>query len=175
MTNTDIETNSKLLIQASFMGDIQAVKRLLPVSDPKFRDSSALWWAAENGHTEIVELLIPVSDPNAEKGGSNPLGWAAENGNIECVKLLIPVSDATSNDNFALRLAAEYEHKEIIQLLLPVSDYKQAVLYMTSQNRSTTLLTQCIEEYESQLLQQKLTAELQSVADIKQSNEKRKM
>lgn len=175
MTNTDIEANSELLIKASFTGNIQEVKRLIPVSDPKFRDSAALRWAAEKGHTEIVECLIPVSDPNAEKGGSNPLGWAAEQGHIECVKLLIPVSDATSNDNFALRVAEEYEHKEIIQLLLPVSDYKQAVLYMRSKNRSTTLLTQCIEEYESQLLQQTLTAELQSVADIKQSSEKRKM
>ena len=68
------------------------VKRLLEEGAyAKADGSSALEWAAKNGHKEIVELLIPVSDPKAYD--SCALRWAAEKGHKEIVELLIPVSD----------------------------------------------------------------------------------
>jgi ankyrin repeat protein len=58
---------------------------LLPVSDPKACNSSALRWAANNGHLEIVKLFLPVSDPKADY--SEALRRATENGHLEIVKL----------------------------------------------------------------------------------------
>ena len=91
LTKKDIEYNTNLLIEANKNDDVEAVQRLIPVSDPKADNSHALRWAAFYGHTEIVKLLISVSDPKAND--SEALRMAARNGHIECVKLLLPVSD----------------------------------------------------------------------------------
>ena len=49
--------NNISLQRAAENGDLECVKLLLPVSDPKAMNSYALRWAAENGHVECVELL----------------------------------------------------------------------------------------------------------------------
>lgn len=90
----EIEANTELLIQASKNGDLEEVKRLILVSNPKARSSSALILAAHNGHIDIVKLLIPVSDPKSNN--SRALEMAANKGHIECIKLLIPVSNCNS-------------------------------------------------------------------------------
>lgn len=88
---TDIELNTELLMRASQNGDVDEVKRLIPVSNPKSYNSDPLRSAAYKGYLEIVQLLIPVSDPTANDNSA--LFWAARNEHTECVKLLIPVSD----------------------------------------------------------------------------------
>ena len=88
-----IEKNKQLLIQACIRGNLEEVKRLIPVSDPKANNSSALRLAAEHGHIDIVKLLLPVSDPKALN--SEALFEAAVYQRIDIVQMLIPVSDYT--------------------------------------------------------------------------------
>ena len=70
-----VKHNTQRLMDASEVGDLDAVKRLIPVSDPKSKDSAALRLAARNGHLERVKLLIPVSEPKINS--SDSLLWAA--------------------------------------------------------------------------------------------------
>lgn len=64
---SDVEryNNTHLLLKAVMNNDVDEVKRLIPISDPKEMHSMALFGAALNGHVECVKLLIPVSDVDA--------------------------------------------------------------------------------------------------------------
>ncbi|WP_447896642.1 ankyrin repeat domain-containing protein [Stenotrophomonas acidaminiphila] len=110
------------LQRAALNGDVDEVKRLIPVSDPKADDSYALSIAAMNGHLECVKALIPVSDPKADE--SEALKLAAERGHADCVELLIPVSDPKADESGAMRRAAGRGHAHCVKLLIPVSDPK---------------------------------------------------
>lgn len=112
--NTDRE-----LVEAAKNGDVERVRRLLPVSDPKAGKSFALRLAAVNGHEECVRLLLPGSDPKAED--SQALRLAAGNGHEECVRLLLPHSDPNAENYKALRWAAENGHVECVKHLLAQS------------------------------------------------------
>lgn len=173
ITNKDIQQNTQLLEQASQNGDAVEVKRLIPISDPRVRNSVALRWAAGKGHTEIVELLIPVSDCNTMY--SYALRGAAQHGHIECVKLLIPVSDPKANDSEALQLAVRSKHREIAKCLIPVSDYTVALQNMLHHNEDTTLIQQCIDEYEALQQKERLDNTLVETIDNKHKSAKRKM
>lgn len=124
LTQTDILYNTQLLVQASQKGDVETVKRLLPISIPKSNDNSAFRIAATFGHLEIVKLLLPVSNPKAND--SEALRQASYNGYTEIVKLLIPVSDPQAEDNFSLFWAARKGYFDIVKLLIPVSDPQAA-------------------------------------------------
>ncbi len=89
-TSSALDINSSLFMAAN-AGYKEVVEMLIPVSDPRRRNSEALIRASENGHKEIVEMLIPVSDPMASN--SEALRLAASAGHKEVVELLIPVSD----------------------------------------------------------------------------------
>ena len=88
---SNIEENTRLLVQTAENGDAVEVQRLIPVSDPKANNSAALRFASSNGHLKCVKLLIPVSNPKANN--SYALQAAVENGHTRCVELLYPVSD----------------------------------------------------------------------------------
>lgn len=168
-----IQLHSEFLIEASRNGNVAAVKRLIPKSDPTAQESFALRLAAYNGYTEIVELLIPVSDPKALD--NRALQIAANNGHLECVKLLIPVSDPKAHNSCALQLAAQNGHTEIIELLIPNSNYHKVVENFLEDNKDVSLLQQCIENYEALQQQQCLNNELQSVSENKVQSHKRKI
>ena len=91
LTVKQIQNNTCLLIEASNLGSIDIVKKLIPVSEPKTDNSIALRCAAFYGYKEIVQLLLPVSDPKVND--SEALQRAAEFGYLDIVKILIPVSD----------------------------------------------------------------------------------
>ena len=103
-SNIDIANDA--LCYAAKKGNIEIVKLLIPISDPKALDSYALRYASMNGNVELIKLLIPVSDPKALD--SQALRTAAYYGHIEVVKMLIPISDPKANDSLALRWAALY-------------------------------------------------------------------
>ena len=81
---------SEALRLASFSGNAECAKLLIPMSDSK-ANSYALRLASLKGHIECVKLLIFVSDPKDEN--SESLIFAAMNNHKECVKLLLPCSD----------------------------------------------------------------------------------
>lgn len=117
---SNIEDNSLLLMQAAADDDAVEVQRLIPISDPTFRNSEALHAAIIYGHARCVELLLPVSDPHSR--GSYGLQVAARNGHTECVKLLLPIVNPKANNSYALQAAVENGHTPCVELLYPVSD-----------------------------------------------------
>ena len=86
--------------------------------------STALIWAADNGHTEICSLLVENgADVNQKNNnGYTALIWAASNGHKEVCSLLIENGadvNQKNNDGYtALILAAENGHTEICSLLV---------------------------------------------------------
>lgn len=106
------------LERAAKDGNFDELVLLIGLTNPKNNDSSALGFAACNGHTRCVKLLIPLSDPKATN--SLALQDAARRGKTDCVKLLIPVSDPEADDNLALRSAARHGHADCVKLLLDV-------------------------------------------------------
>ena len=114
MSQSDVDQE---LVDAAQAGAAAQVSALLAEgADPMRESSSALRWAAKNGHGECVRLLLPMSDPTAE--GSDALRLAAANGHAECVRLLLPFSDPKSDESWALRWAAHNGHVECVRLLL---------------------------------------------------------
>ena len=160
------------LIQMIIYKNIDMVKLLLDYCDPTAQESYYLNLAAMSGDTDIVQLLIPVSNP--KENSSRALRVAVEHGHIDTVKLLIPVSDPTAQESLALFKAVEKKHRDIINLLIPVSDYKIVLNNMTNQNRDISIFEHCIEEYESSILKNHLTKELEHIPNHLKSI-KRKM
>lgn len=172
LTPEQLLYNTERLLEASKNGETEEVKRLISVSDPKAHDSQALQWAAEKGHIEIVKLLIPVSDPTAD--GSRALWEAAQYGYNDIVKLLIPVSDPKKHNSFALRRAVYEEYLDTVRLLIPVSDCNSALNVLQSEGNNTTLLQQCMDEYEVMQQQERLRASIEPLLE-NNSSAKRKM
>ncbi len=65
INNLDAKTlaeNSDALCVAARDGELENVRRLLPVSDPNAYNYQALTWASYYKYTDILLELIPVSD-----------------------------------------------------------------------------------------------------------------
>ena len=112
--------NNHKLREASGHGHTDEVRRLIPISNPKFNDSQALIWAAAHGHTECVELLIPVSNANSSDDAA-PLFKSAQNGHTECVQLLLSVTDPIHYPR-ALNFAAMEGRRDCVEILMRVTD-----------------------------------------------------
>lgn len=112
--------HSRALYSAAAAGQVHVVSELIPVSDPLAADSDALRMAACNGHLDVVQALIRVCDPKADDSAA--LRLAAQNGHLAIVCKLIPLSDPSANESEALRVASRNGHLNIVQALLPVSD-----------------------------------------------------
>lgn len=121
-----IEDNTRLLMYAAVRGDAVEVQRLIPISDPKAKNSEALHSAAIYGHARCVELLLPVSDLQADGDygfdGDYGLQMAARNGHSQCVELLIPIVNPKANNSYALCVAVRHGHTQCVELLYPVSE-----------------------------------------------------
>jgi len=83
-------TNDELLIEAAQQGDLTKLLKLLPHSNARSDDSSALRAAALYGHDRCVEALLPHSDVSARK--CSPLRMAFLYNHRECVQLLVEPS-----------------------------------------------------------------------------------
>jgi hypothetical protein len=122
------DKNAQLIIAAKD-GDLPAVQNLLTndaLVNAKNYGATALWMAAEEGHTEIVRLLLERgADANTKEdiSGFTALMSASVNGHTEIVALLLEKgadlnAKATSNGTTALIMAAEEGHMEVVKLLL---------------------------------------------------------
>lgn len=163
---SDIEINTELLIEAAKQGNLDEVRRLIPLSDPKANDSLALRMAAQNGHIECVELLIPVSDPKAKD--SYALRWAAQNGHVQCVELLVPISDPKADHSFALQSAVENGHTPCVDLLYPVSE--PMVVMKKLQDKypdDYTIWGQLQQMIEAERVRNTLNAEVKTTTGVK--------
>lgn len=123
----DKNANMMLLWKAADEGDVEEVRRLIPISYCAKWNSKPLINAARNGHTECVRLLIPVSDP---KDYNTALWFASGTGNVECVKLLLTVADPKHENSQSLVSAVIRKNQDIIDVLYPVSDPDVALEHM---------------------------------------------
>jgi ankyrin repeat protein len=114
-----------LHVAASF--GLATIARLLLENDVNLAaktesGSTALHWAAKNGHQEVVRLFLEKGTSIDDNSKSPVLHLAAENCHEEVVRLLLEkgVSVDMSDDSGrkALHLAARKGHEKVVQLLL---------------------------------------------------------
>ena len=120
----DKSHNMILLWDAAHNGNLEEVRRLIPISYCDKWNSKALINAARKGHAECVRLLIPVSDP---KDYNSALWFASGADILECVKLLLTVADPKYKDSQALVSAVIRKNQDIVDLLYPLSDPDKAL------------------------------------------------
>ena len=153
LTPKQIAHNSDLLNQASANGDVDAVKRLIPISNPTANNCQPLLTAVSLGHVEIVQLLLPVSERKAilnltvglaiQHNQIAVLGvllphiqpeylevnlrFAVIERNIEAIKTLVPYTskkDNTEGLRAAVSSIQQEIPKDIVGILLPISNYE---------------------------------------------------
>ncbi|KPP66245.1 cortactin-binding protein 2-like, partial [Scleropages formosus] len=117
-----------LLLQAAAQGNITLLSTLLnqdpPDASPLDEDGkSALYSAAQNGHSDCVKLLLASGAPPdvPDKNGFTPLHIAAAHGHARCVEELAPHADvnrAAAGGQTALFLASESGSPECVRALL---------------------------------------------------------
>ncbi|KAK2842717.1 hypothetical protein Q5P01_012917 [Channa striata] len=138
-----------LLLQAASQGNVTLLSMLLNQPDPttnttsttalenephhpdhdhhlnqNHNQTSALFAAAKNGHTECVKLLLSSGSPAdlSDENGFTPLHFAAANGHSSCVELLLTAGAAVdvvaSGGQTSLFLACEAGKPDCVQVLL---------------------------------------------------------
>lgn len=112
-----------LLMVCAENGYLDRVKELVDNgADPRFNDSSPLFLAAKNGHTNIVEFLLPLSDPTTRH--AQALRFAVQGGHIRCAELLLQSASEhyDPKDLLApLKSAVAQQHQSLCETLYPLA------------------------------------------------------
>ncbi|PPJ52932.1 hypothetical protein CBER1_11665 [Cercospora berteroae] len=124
----DLPVDSSPLVLACFFGHDRCVQELL-IEDKAFDGSTALYWAARNGHAlclkELLSAKSSLTFPPAPRGLA-PLAVAAAQGHTACVRILLAygynVNETTERGQSALSLAAKGAHCDTISALLNAQD-----------------------------------------------------
>lgn len=136
MVQKKFKAKDKKFFDAVESGDLEKVRALLPVSDPKAENSYALMASSLRDDKDMIELLLPHSD--AKAGSSMALQMAAEGSNSETVELLLPHSDlreamlcsltnpAPRSTHFLLKYIPEARLEEFRKLV----DWREAPEFM---------------------------------------------
>lgn len=140
-TDNSLELNSNALTVAARDGDLEAVRRLLPISDPSVYDYLPVTWAARYGYTEILQELIPVSQIERPGALASLMLWTAFEGHTECLNVLTPYTATIEVDlNAVFKQAAIYGRVGILETLVPLVDPKynhsQALTYAVMHRKS---------------------------------------
>lgn len=122
--------NSDALCLAAREGNIDEVRRLIPISDPSVYDYQPLTWAVYYRYTDILRELVPVSDINRSGALHKLLDQAAVNGDAKSLEVLLPYYATTlPNDVYTHQIftsAAKSGNVECLNLLLPFCDPKNS-------------------------------------------------
>ena len=122
--------NSDALCLAAREGNIDEVRRLIPISDPSVYDYQPLTWAVYYRYTDILRELVPVSDINRSGALHKLLDQAAVNGDAKSLEVLLSYYAATlPNDVYTHQIftsAAKSGNVECLNLLLPFCDPKNS-------------------------------------------------
>lgn len=124
--NTQLDMGRQLL-QASKLGDVEEIKRLVAAGAPFTADwlgTSPLHWTAHYNYVDISELLLRsgISHDARNKVDRTPLHVASQMGHLEIVKLLLAFgADPNARDMLRmspLHWAADGGNKEVARVLL---------------------------------------------------------
>ena len=117
----------------SFLGIVEIAVALLEMKewDVNATDcmgSTALTWAASNGHEEVIKILLARADVKPDQAdtryGRTPLSWAALNGHSKVVKVLLERQDVNPDQadpkyrQTPLWWAARNGHEGVVKMLL---------------------------------------------------------
>lgn len=123
--DTTLSRNSDTLTVAARNGNLEVVRRLLPISDPSVFDYLPLTWASKYGYAEILHELIPVS--NIERPGvlEQMMRQAVHQGFSECFEVLLPYTKHIPvNLNGLFLSAATFKSIDILKFIAPLVDPK---------------------------------------------------
>jgi ankyrin repeat protein len=152
------------LMAAARSGSVPAVRQLLQRganvnAAERFQKTTALMWAASEGHGEVVDLLIEAgADPNLQghvtslttrhnadhpTGGMTALMLAARNGNLDVVRRLVKGGadmKLKNGDNASAMMVAMYNDRfDVAAALLELgSDPNDGSLYVAAEMRDAT-------------------------------------
>ena len=158
----DQETVSMAFTDAAAYGQLEVVKFLLEVANPKadihYEGDVALLYASQNGHLNVVRYLLedarPIADISADYGGLLALRSAAGRGHLDVVRYLLEDARPRANiadDNFeVLKHAALEGQLRIVRYLLYDANPKaelvdsDALLFAAAQNGYESLVYELI-------------------------------
>jgi uncharacterized protein len=152
------------LLAAARSGSVPAVRLLLARgidvnAAEKFQQTTALMWAAAEGHIDVVDLLLEAgADPNLQAhvtsltqrhnadhptGGFSALMWAARNGNDALVRRLAARGadvNLKNGDNASAAMIAMYNDRfDVAASLIELgSDVNDGSLYVAVEMRDAT-------------------------------------
>ena len=125
MNTNQISENSDALTVAARNGNFEAVRRLLPISDPSVYDYLPLTWASKYGYAEILQELLPVSKIERPGVLEQMMQFAVRDGFFECFKVLFPYTKQIPvNLNGLFSGAAFYRSVDLLKFIAPLVDPK---------------------------------------------------
>jgi WD40 repeat protein len=108
------------LRKGEYGDDSEIVRGILEDHTNNVGYSSAITWAAENGHAALVELLL--QDDRVDPTAKDNIAFrrAAASGHVSVVELLLQDDrvDPTAKDNIAFQFAASNGHLQVVERLL---------------------------------------------------------
>ncbi len=121
------------LLAAARKGDVAAVKALIDkgvdVNSKSPYGSTALFFAADRGHTEVARVLLEHgANPNVKDTFYNAtaLTWAASKDRVEIVKMLL--AKGADGVDMVLSSAVQSGNKELIKTAVDTGKVKQSTL-----------------------------------------------
>lgn len=140
------DRNSAQLVEASFDGDFEEVKRLVDmgyhIESVDGRKHTALSEAAAQGHLDLMSFLLEQgADPNAlSDTNRSPLWRAAFNGHTEAVKILLQSGGSPSHiDSVSLESPFDVSKNDEIRELLTSWDMNVTDMLMLERKRLMNL------------------------------------
>lgn len=125
-----LSENSDALCIAARDGQLDEVRRLIPISDPSVYDYQPLIWAVYYGYTDILLELIPVSRIDRKGVLHELLDQAVVNEDAKSLEVLLPYYAATLPDDVdttqIFKSAVTSGSVDCLSLLLPFCDPKHS-------------------------------------------------
>lgn len=104
------------LITAASMGDLEAVKRLMPLEPPGKCQRQTLVFAALKDRAACIEALLPICDQTAM---DDAFAFAIKEGKFSAATVLLPHITNIKHLKFAVGRSVHFNQRDFFTLVLP--------------------------------------------------------